>query len=128
MPHDDTSIGKETRTWKGEGKEDEIGGNEKRRPLVRKEKEYSADIQSRIDAVEGHKYEDDAHDDMMKVKMKDHPEYRDQLINGVWWDVRKQSVFRWSNYDNQEKTGDYFWIISRNFVDGTVDVNRWPMK
>lgn len=38
------------------------------------------------------------------------------------------SIHRWTNYKDLEKTDDYYWIISRNFVDGTINVNKWPMK
>lgn len=64
----------------------------------------------------------------MTEKMRDHPEYKDQLVNGVWWDVNKMTIYRYQDYANQEKTDDYYWIISRNFIDGSTDVNSWPMK
>ena len=73
-------------------------------------------------------YVEDEDDMRMKEKMKNHPDYKDQLENGIWWDVEKPSIFRWDNYDDQEKTDDYYWIISRNFIDGSTDVNDWPMK
>ena len=62
--------------------------------------QYSDDVQARIDAIEGHKYDDDDHDEMMKKKMKDHPKYKDQLQNGIWWDTKKMSIHRWNNYKN----------------------------
>ena len=64
----------------------------------------------------------------MKEKMKNHPDYQDQLVNGVWWDVKKMSIHRYHDYSNQQKTDDYYWIISRNFIDGSTNVNSWPMR
>lgn len=56
-------------------------------------------VQVEADEI-GHDYDEDEEDLRMREKMKDHPDYVDQLQNGIWWDVDTPSMHRWHDYED----------------------------
>ena len=38
------------------------------------------------------------------------------------------SIHKYHNYPNKEATIDYYWVIGKNFKNGVIDVDTYPIK